>query len=380
MSSQQLIDAAILTVFAREILEGSIIIAEYRTIAQIGGNLEPGLSKEKALRAITVSSLCASTLAVVVIFAVAVPLGLLSKDFDTTTSEIIEGVSKIVASVCMLQLSLKLPKWLGFYGPRKGALKTKKLQDEPKATSETSPVAMENDPELLEQGGGVDEEQGYETATDSSEADTADYLTLRSIRFNIAWNIWREVAECGVFLIPSFLAGDLIASPLSAFIGIIIGGGLGYGIYYTNQRLQAKKMGFSIFVILLVSFLSAGLITDGVHNLENETVPTRQVWAIPTPSFWDDQKIPMTFLEPFGYSSSRSVLQIVIFWSWLALLGLLHFLNYKRYAAVKAGVASVDEPNRHNDTIELGDSLGSESPQMDPIPETEGSSSRNASP
>ncbi|GKY93165.1 hypothetical protein MPSEU_000284500 [Mayamaea pseudoterrestris] len=368
-SSSQLINASILTVFAREILEGSIIIAEYRTVVMYGDSLEQGLTREKALRAITVSSLLATLLAIIVIFAVAVPLALLSKDFDTTTSELIEGVSKIVASVCMLQLSLKLPKWLGFYGSKKAGNKEKMrgasikevktpLEDEQPLSTDQTLTLMQADVDAdadCEAAIPVDDEAAPHvtevvTASNTTAEDTADALTLKSIRFNIAWNIWREVAECGVFLIPSFLTGDdLAAIPLSAFIGIIIGGGLGYGIYYTNQKLQQnKKLGFSLFVIVLVSFLSAGLLTDGVHNVEEETTPTKQVWAIPMPSFWDDHKIPMTFLEPFGYSSSRTVLQIVVFWSWLAMLALLHYLKYKRCTAL----ATRTEPDAAKDDSE----------------------------
>jgi len=43
----------------------------------------------------------------------------LLKDFDARTSDIIEGISKIVAAICILQLSLKLPKWLGVYESKK---------------------------------------------------------------------------------------------------------------------------------------------------------------------------------------------------------------------------------------------------------------------
>ena len=359
----QLIDVAMLTLFAREALEGSIIIAEYRTVVLYSDHLEEGVSKDKALRAITVASLGATVLAAVVIMAVAIPLAVLSKDFDPTTASIIEGVSKMVAGVCMLQLSLKLPKWLGLYGRANGAGSPRGSKQ---ASQPEQPLPIGNG----EAGDGDDCENGdladgaSQTEANSSE-DSADCLTLRSIQFNVAWNIWREVAECGVFLIPSFLTGEgLIAIPLSALIGIIIGGGIGVGVYFANRRLQSSssmKWLFSLFVILLVSFLSAGLMTDGAHHLEKQTQPTKTVWAIPMPSFWDAYRMPMTFLKPFGYTSSRTVLQIVLFWSWLILLALLQYVKYRR--CTRSTTVAVPEKNdmfSRSNTVEFGDS-GSDS-------------------
>ena len=118
------------------------------------------MSKNDALRAVNVATIVASLVAIAVITCVALPLGILSRSFDKRVSLIIEGVSKIVASVCILQLSLKMPKWLGVYVSKKKAV---------------------------------------------SDMDIGSGLTLRSIRFNVAWNIWREVAECGVFLLALLL-------------------------------------------------------------------------------------------------------------------------------------------------------------------------------
>jgi hypothetical protein len=42
-------------------------------------------------------------------------------------------------------------------------------------------------------------------------------VTLGEIRFNVAWNILREVAECGVFLIPFLLEGTAKAVSCSTF-------------------------------------------------------------------------------------------------------------------------------------------------------------------
>ena len=96
--------------------------------------------------AITTSALLAALVAIIVTACVAIPLAVMSKELDETAAIIIEGVSKVVAAICILQLSLKIPKFLGVYASAKDA-------------------------------------DGVTIG-----------LSLKSIRFNGAWNIWREIA------------------------------------------------------------------------------------------------------------------------------------------------------------------------------------------
>lgn len=207
---------------------------------------------------------------------IAIPLAVLSKDFDKRTAEIIEGVSKVVAAIAIVMLSLKIPKWLGFYKNKKKG----KVQE------------------------------GFD-------------LSIKSVRFNVAWNIWREIAECGVFLLPSFLKGDnLKAIPLSAFVGIVVGLAVGFLIYWANKAIK-RKMPLAIFITLLLVFLSTGLFVGGCHEFEEVWGETHKVWKIANPNM-SHKQLPMVLVKPFGYSSSRTVLQIACFWSWLALSACLH--------------------------------------------------------
>ncbi len=144
----------------------------------------------------------------------AIPLAVLSQDLDETAVIIIEGVSKLVAAVCILQLSLKIPKFLGVYASKKG-------------------------------------EDGVTIG-----------LSLKSIRFNVAWNIWREVAEIGVFLIPFFLGEGAKAIPLSGIAGIAVGALLGGMIYLANKRLD-NKFWLAAFMAILLLMLSTGLFVGG---------------------------------------------------------------------------------------------------------------------
>ena len=172
------------------------------------------ISLSLSYTAITISALLAALVALIVTIAVAVPLALLSRDLDDRIVELIEGISKLVAAVCILQLSLKIPKFLGVYAGKKG--------DDGRTIG----------------------------------------LSLQSIRFNVAWNIWREMAEIGVFLIPFFLGEGAIAIPLSGLAGIAVGAMLGGLIYYANKAMK-NKIWLAAFMAILLLMLSVGLFTMG---------------------------------------------------------------------------------------------------------------------
>ncbi len=210
-----LLDGAIMTIFAREVLEGTVIIGQYRTVLLRSDDWQEPEKQKQGLKAITYSALLATFVAIIVCACVAIPLAVLSRDLDEKVAIIIEGVSKLVAAICILQLSLKIPTFLGIYPSKKG-----------------------------------------------SDGVTIG-LSLKSIRFNVAWNIWREVAEIGVFLIPFFLQGEgAKAIPLSGLIGIAVGFLLGGIIYFANKKLKNKAW-LAAFMVLLLVFLSAGLFVGG---------------------------------------------------------------------------------------------------------------------
>lgn len=275
-------DIAVATIFAREVLEGTIIIGQYRTVINRSPDFEEEEKKKEALKAVTQAALIASLVAILIVLAVAIPLGITSKQLNDEVVMIIEGVSKVVAAICILQLSTKCPKWLGFYA-------SKKVSDDG-----------------LVRG-----------------------LSTRSIKFNVAWNIWREVAEVGVFLIPFFLGDDsLVVIPVSALIGIIIGLIGGVGVYYASLHMT-NKFWLAFFLSAVTGMLSVGLFVGGCHEFEEVWGETKQVWKIEG-DFWQHKRLPMAIIKPFGYSASRTVLQIACFWSWLALLLGTHFFKYKQ--------------------------------------------------
>jgi high-affinity iron transporter len=308
-------NSAICTIFARESLEGSVIVGQYRTaIHRSYIATEGGPTKDQLLRATFVWAAIATLVALIVVIIVAIPLVILSHGFEERTAQIIEGISKVVAAICVIQLTLKIPKWFGFY-------KTKKAGK----------------------------------VTDNFD------MTLQSVRFNIAWNVWREVAECGIFLLPSFLSGDnLSAIPVSAITGILIGIGLGLFIYWGNRRFQ-NKFYLACCMTLLLVFLSTGLLVGGVHEFEEVWGETKIIWEVRN-DFWDSSRLPMAILKPFGYTSERSLLQICVFWSWLAVAGALHYFMIWRTKRINLELAAAEAIEEGDKNLALEDTADRNSP------------------
>jgi high-affinity iron transporter len=308
-------NGAVMTIFAREMLEGTVIMGQYRTVIMRSPEWSEPERQKQGLKAVNQAALLAIVLALVVIAAAAIPLALLSRNLDPRVVEFIEGISKLVAAVCVLQLSLKIPKFLGVYPSKKG-------------------------------------EDGLTVG-----------LSLKSIKFNVAWNIWREVAECGAFLLPFFLTGEgAKAVPLSGLIGIVVGGLMGAIIYVANKQLKNKTW-LAVFMAALLLFLSVGLFVGGCHEFEEIYGETAKVynigikyveqpaeetrnlmWSerfltsedasagdavlIPVKTIWSEKQLPFALLKPFGYSAGRTQLQIACFWGWLTLGCILHLWKY----------------------------------------------------
>ena len=236
-----------------------------------------------------------------------------SNELDNRVVEIIEGVSKVVAAVCIVQLSVKIPVWLGIYW---------KVSIFPWKNKGKNITGNEKLPE-------VDGDEMEET----EEAINEDKLSFAELRFNVAWNLWRECAECGVFLIPFFLGTGAEAIPLSAFVGIVVALFLGAGIYIANKKLQ-NKLYLAIFMSGLTLFLAVGLFVGGCHEFEEVWGETRTVWEIENDG-WSHKKFPMVIFKPFGYSSKRTVLQITTFWLFLAAGLFYHFLKWNATRTAK---------------------------------------------
>eukprot|EP00551_Chaetoceros_affinis_P008992 CAMPEP_0203674640 /NCGR_PEP_ID=MMETSP0090-20130426/16801_1 /ASSEMBLY_ACC=CAM_ASM_001088 /TAXON_ID=426623 /ORGANISM="Chaetoceros affinis, Strain CCMP159" /LENGTH=344 /DNA_ID=CAMNT_0050540577 /DNA_START=72 /DNA_END=1106 /DNA_ORIENTATION=+ len=316
MTTIPLFDIAISTIFAREVLEATIVIGQYRTVLLRSESPEwqDPEEKKRGLRAINHAAIVSALIAFIMILAVAIPLLVVSQQLSKELIQIVEGTSKVVAAICITQLSLKIPRLLGFYPSKK-------------------------------RNGGI-----------------APMLSIRNIRFNVGWNIWREVAETGAYLLPYFLAGHLRSIPVSAISGTFIGFATGISVYIANKR-QSNMLGLAVFMAVLTGQLAIGLFTGGCNEFEKALGETKTVWTIEA-KFWDHNRLPMTIFKPFGYTSSRTVLQIIAYWSYTALTVILHLRKYRQAKAIQREIEEEGEEeekegeNKIFIDMEIGDEIG----------------------
>jgi high-affinity iron transporter len=120
-------------------------------------------------------------------------------------------------------------------------------------------------------------------------------------------------------------------------IGILVGGLAGAGIYYGSRNMQ-DKFWLAFFLSALTGMLAVGLFVGGCHEFEEVWGETRKVWKIET-EFWSHKKLPMAIFKPFGYSASRTVLQICCFWLSLATLLGLHYWKWTQSKKIRAARA-----------------------------------------
>jgi high-affinity iron transporter len=266
----------IASIFAREVLEACVIVGQYRSVVKAQDWEEQRIAS--ALRIIWLAAGAAAAVALVLVLALGIGLGVAGSELDNKPAEIIEGVSKVVAAFCIALLSLKIPKWMGL------------------------------------------------RQSSSKKVD----VTNGELWFNVAWNIWREIAEIGVFLIPAFLDGDELAGiPLSGLLGTLIGLLLGGGIYLLNKRLEKTRWALALFMVVLTGLLATGLFTGGCHEFEEVWGETEDVYELPKDAF-SHKKFPFVLLKPFGYSQSPSVLQMCCFWLFGGSLAIIHVVLMMR--------------------------------------------------
>jgi len=312
----ELFSVPIASIFARELLEACVIIVQYRTLVQRSGKWEE-TCKPGALKKIWYCAGAAAVFAIFINVCIAIPLAVLGNDLDKTAAEVIEGVSKVVAAICIMMLSVKVPKWLQL-GP-------------------------------------------YGRVSSSKTLNNVD----RELYFNVTWNIWREIAEIGIFLIPFFLQGNLEALPISALVGAVVGLGLG-ALMYIVLHYTKQKVALAVIMVGITGWLACGLFTGGMHEFEEVLGETPDVFHFPgcasskaaSCSFWHHKKFPFALVKPFGYSHSPTVLQMLSFWFFFALLVIVHAVKYQ-LAVWKANKglskgADIDseDAQQHNEKVE----------------------------
>ena len=180
----------------------------------------------------------------------------------------------------------------------------------------------------------------------------------------MAWNLWREVAETGVYLIPFLLTDEWTTIPLSGAVGIFLSSLLGYAIYYSNQQQKSMKW-LAIITAATMGILSVGLFTGGCHEMEKALGRTKTIWTLDG-DFWSTDRLPMTILKPFGYSSSRTILQMLAFWTWLILLVALHYFKFRSIDFDSEELPTSEEGSTGDDVDGEGNKLFPEENKVTP--------------
>ena len=209
--------------------ESTLILGQYKML--IDRSDLSAVARKAAVRSVAIAAGLAALVAILTVIILGLSLQRIGSKLDKKTITLIEGVSKVVASYFILKLSLKVPRWLNVY------LRADKAK-----------------------GSG---------------------LSNKELFINVSWNIWREVAEAAVFLVPFFLAEvSTAAIPLSVFIGTVIGTTVGSLIYFFNTRFKNLRS-LAIFMSSLMGFLAVGLFAYGLHEFEEVGGETAVVYKIP---------------------------------------------------------------------------------------------------
>jgi len=108
-----------------------------------------------------------------------------------------------------------------------------------------------------------------------------------------------------------------------------------------------SKFWLAFVMSALTLMLSVGLFVGGCHEFEEAWGETQKVWVIENPNM-SHKQLPMVLLKPFGYSSSRTVLQICCFWFWLAFGLLCHGIKMHKTKGVRARRAEQEALNHEN--------------------------------
>ncbi len=151
--------------------------------------------------------------------------------------------------------------------------------------------------------------------------------------FLVFISILKEGIETVIFLeAVSFVSQD--NNLLGAITGIIVAIFLGYLIFLSSVKINIKKF-FTITSIILILF-AAGLFVNGVHEFEEAgIIPSlvERVWDINPdalqaaegiyPLLHEDGHIGSIFKGLFGYNGSPSLIEVLVYVSYLLFVFIL---------------------------------------------------------
>jgi len=283
------IQSSVACIIAREVAEGFFF-----TTSHVGMVLKtdtlPATEKRRYLIGLATGVLsgliAGSVIAIAVGFSLEKALG---NQLDTVSNgvEAGEAASKLIASWFVASLALKIPKWFGI-----------------------SNFVRNSDKPVNSQ---------VEKATEKFES-------VEALALSLFWNVLREATEGGILTALAIVLaeGGMESWPESVGVGVaaavVLGGGLAVGAKYVSKHV------FGIAAVVIIGFLSVGLITgaarsfEEVYESEHEEETSGLIY-----DYGDTEKgDALSSLEFMGISGHMTVLTLIV---WVGSILLMTFLQ-----------------------------------------------------
>lgn len=302
------VDSAIVTLIAREIFEGFMFTTTHVkavTKNELLNEEEKKICLRRLWYGLALGGLAGLIISLSVGFALSAALHQI-EDADWGI-EIGEGISKAIAGIFVIDLSLKIPKWLGI----------------------SNYVQREEE---------------------SVKAETGIMLSA-----SLFWNVLREASEAGILTAITVLLASYNAETtvISVFVGIaaaIAGGGLiMFGILYFNRLASA------LLATVITMMLATGLLVGAAHEFEEAFEHTQNTHTdyIYEVEKGDPAYAVLKAMRWCGISNSLTVLTLIV-WV-LTVVGLCTAQVWNNYLGYDFCPACVTKRGRSNTNVAGGD-------------------------
>jgi hypothetical protein len=217
----------------RQLLIPGIEIAEFRISLEqtaywngvVGAAAAPARLKE-GQSALAITSTMAIVVAVIVYTVTAIFVALSTQDMDQRADSIVLGLARLLSAVLFTLMSFKIPKWLGVYHSNKVVSNV------------------------------------------GSSSPTKTGITVKQLKFNIRWRLWRHFAQVYILMMLQFCNASPETIPVSAVIGIAFGFVVFYGVYVGRTKWKAQKQCIALFLAGTISVFAALALASGVYYID----------------------------------------------------------------------------------------------------------------
>jgi high-affinity iron transporter len=142
----------------------------------------------------------------------------------------------------------------------------------------------------------------------------------------------REGIETALFLSAAVFASSPVQTLAGGLLGLAVAMAVGWLIFAASRRLDVR--GFFRVTGLLLLFVSAGLVAQGVHELQEAAVlPAiiEHVWDI-NPVLDEKSALGSILKSLFGYNGNPSLLEVLSYAGYCLVVGLAIWLNARMAA------------------------------------------------